>query len=324
MRSLFLALLLLAAPAQAQVTRAVTVYNGNTSLGLIGKLKFSSGVCASSAPGVVTCTVTATSIGNFSFSANVMDLASSGTMTLGSTNTTGIHFAGSGPYNLDGAAMLIDFSGGGPTIKAQGAYQLVLGGGATTSIKLALSIFAPSGTPGAQNGYSFTDDSATGMFHYIARGASSISWAINGTEVMALNPSLLVPSVVAGITGDVNFQGPVRHSAGGFGLTRTTQSATTYSPGLDGNNFPAQTVVWMTNVSARTVTIPTAASYQDGAVLIIVDAAGTAGSANVSVARSSSDTINGGTGTIAVVTANFAHTTCTGNGVSAWICGVNN
>lgn len=254
-RVIAIALLLFAGTARAQVTRAVTVYNGNTSLGLVGKLKFSSGVCSSTGASTVTCTITATSLGNFTFSGNVADLTSSGTMTLGSTNTTAIHFAGSGATSFDGAAAVIDFSGSGPTFGAQGGYPVVLGGGAAIA---------------------------------------------------------------------VNLTKPARLSGGGLALTRTTQANTTYSPGLDGNNYPAQTIVWMSNVAARTVTLPTAASYLNGAMLLLVDSAGTGLTANVSVAKSGSDTINGGSGNVAVVTLGFAHSTCISDGSAAWICGVNN
>lgn len=55
-RTLLLSLMLLAAgPALAQVSQGVTVYNAGSSLGLVGKLKFSTG-CVRTSSGVVTCT----------------------------------------------------------------------------------------------------------------------------------------------------------------------------------------------------------------------------------------------------------------------------
>lgn len=216
--------------------------------------------------------------------------------------------------------------GSGPIIDSSGAYDITLGN-AGQAVKFPGALRAGDGTPADPivSGYTFINDTGSGIIHYAARGPSSFSLLAGGVEVATvLNRSILMPPDVGSLTGYTSWDSPIKFTTGGHALTRTTQSGTTYAPDLDGNNLPKQTIVWMSNSSARTVTLPNASDYKDGALLILVDSAGTAGAANISVARSGSDTVNGGTTNKAVVTANFAHTTCIGDGTSAWICGVNN
>jgi hypothetical protein len=103
----------------------------------------------------------------------------------------------------------------------------------------------------------------------------------------------------------------------GFSAGRNAQSGTTYTTVATDYN------VLLSNTGARTVTLAAASAYPAGGIVRLWDTAGTGLTANISVARTGSDTINGGTGNVAVVTANSAIATCVSDGSSAWICAIN-
>lgn len=156
---------------------------------------------------------------------------------------------------------------------------------------------------------------------------NGISVTFGGTQYFLVSGdnsgTIYTPGTIAGLTGNINIQTPTQFSAG-LACGYTAQSGTTFTVNLDGNGKPARCVVRMTNAAARTVTLPTASSYTAGALVIVQDGNNNAGTNNISVARSGSDTINGGTGNVAVVTANSAKSMCIGDGSSAWVCGINN
>lgn len=183
---------------------------------------------------------------------------------------------------------------------------------------VASPILGPDGSAGAPT-YAFSNHTDTGMFWN-----SGVAFSVGGSQkALVTNSTFYTPGALNSLTGYQTVVDPTELGSG-LALAFTSQSGTTYSPGLDGNNFPNRVIVWLTNTLARAITMPTAASYTSGGVLLLVDAAGTGGAANITAVRSSTDTVNGGTGAAAVVTANYAHSTCISDGTSAWVCGVNN
>lgn len=96
------------------------------------------------------------------------------------------------------------------------------------------------------------------------------------------------------------------------------ESGTTYSA-----NATTDCQVGLTNTAARTVTLPAASTVTVGQYFELMDEAGTAGIANISAARSGSDTINGSASTLAVVKTNTKSSKCTAISSSAYFCTVN-
>lgn len=68
--------------------------------------------------------------------------------------------------------------------------------------------------------------------------------------------------------------------------------------------------------AARTITLPAAASYGIGRVLVIKDESGAAGTNNITAQRAGSDTIDGATSK--AISSNYGSLTLYCDGVSKW------
>lgn len=134
------------------------------------------------------------------------------------------------------------------------------------------------------------------------------------------------PAVIVDMEGNVTLT-PVNAYTGGISIlsigstvlnfkssqdTRNPQSGTTYTVlARDVNK-----VIALTNTAARAITMPAASTYQVGASFSIVDEAGTAAAANITMTRAGSDTINGAT--TSVISTNYGARTYYSNGSNAW------
>lgn len=93
---------------------------------------------------------------------------------------------------------------------------------------------------------------------------------------------------------------------------RNAQSGTTYTIVSSDRGK----MIGMTNTAARTITLIAASSFQPGDMLYIKDEAGTATTANVTINRAGSDTIDGATSV--TISLNYGGTTLYTNGSNAW------
>lgn len=152
-----------------------------------------------------------------------------------------------------------------------------------------------------------------------ANGSSAVQMVVNGTGIWNFGSTGLIPASDNTYTlGSTSTRVAGVFNSGAASCKYNLQTGTTYTA------TSADCIVAISNAAARTVTMPAANSVAAGGYLIISDANNNGGAQNVSVARAGSDTINGGTTNIAVVTANSAHSTCYSDGSSKWVCGVNN
>lgn len=146
-------------------------------------------------------------------------------------------------------------------------------------------------------------------------GSATVSIGSNVSVTGALVPSATNTYPLGGLSSQ-SWKG--LFNSANFGCGFNSQAGTTYTAVATDCN------VLLTNLNARTVTMPAATAVQPGAHLYIWDGNNNAGTNNVSVARAGTDTINGGTTNVAVVTANSGHSTCVSDGSSKWVCSVNN
>lgn len=118
--------------------------------------------------------------------------------------------------------------------------------------------------------------------------------------------------------GLINFRWKGLFNSANLSCGFNTQAGTTYTA--------VATDCWvsLTNAAAKTVTMPAANAVPAGAMVHLLDGAANASTQNISAARAGTDTINGGTTNVAVVTSNNAHSTCVSDGSSKWVCGINN
>jgi hypothetical protein len=105
------------------------------------------------------------------------------------------------------------------------------------------------------------------------------------------------------------------------------------SGGLTSSSTATSTIAATTAIEVltfggvRTATLPAANTVIAGGIILVADGApaATGAGGTISVARSGSDTINGGTGNVIVVTTANSHSTCIDvDSTSQWICGTNN
>jgi hypothetical protein len=144
-----------------------------------------------------------------------------------------------------------------------------------------------------------------------------IFFYIGGNAVSVLSSTRFLPNSNLGQSlGDQSVEWNGLFNGAGSSCGRKLQSGTTYA------TLATDCKIVMSNSAARTVTLTNANNLPAGGYYEIWDGDHTAGTASISVARSGSDTINGSASTVAVVTVNNGYSTCTSDGVSAWICNV--
>lgn len=145
------------------------------------------------------------------------------------------------------------------------------------------------------------------------RSTGEVRWTGNGGT-----PAWRTSADNVGTLGDLTHRWLGIFSNGPTSCKYNAQSGTTYTATTN------DCIVAISNAAARTVTLPAANTMPAGGTFFVFDTNNNAGANNISVARTGTDTINTGTTTIAVVTANSAHSTCVTDGSSKWTCGINN
>lgn len=97
---------------------------------------------------------------------------------------------------------------------------------------------------------------------------------------------------------------------GGLKFKRNAQTGTTYTVNS------ADVWVMLSNVAARAIALPPASNFQPGQFVIIKDTAGTAATANITITRAGTDTIDGAT--TVVISTNYGRAGLVSDGASAW------
>jgi hypothetical protein len=228
------------------------------------------------------------STGNFTFSANTMNLSGAAAMSIAPTTATSVSI---------GASSI------GTTIAGPSTFT-----GSTNTFT--------NGIVGSTTNMSYLDSSGSGVG--ISASLPQL-WVANipyyqwyTTYFIPLNISSLgLPSIPW--TGVYN-NGPM---SGGLVSASTATATIAASTAIEVATFGG----------ARTITLPAANTVIKGGIIMVVDGNPTAttGGGVISIARTGSDTINGGTSTITAVTIANAHSTCIDvDNTGAWICGLNN
>jgi hypothetical protein len=141
-------------------------------------------------------------------------------------------------------------------------------------------------------------------------GASLYSYGRLTVGHYGLQPQIDAKNSGTAALGQPTYRFDGLYNAGALTGNYVTASGTTY--GLSSKDY----FISMTNSAARTVSLVTADTAAEGQVIIIKDAAGTAGSANVTINRASSNTIDGATSY--VINTNYGSVSLISNGTNAW------
>lgn len=341
MKKIVLALsLFLVSLAHAQQLPPTVIYypNASTRLKLIGKLVMTGAgvVCdTTSNAGFVTCTVSGGgSTGNWTFSGNAADLTGAGALTLGNGTATSVAFTpaaislaantvmtgASSATNTVGEKIITNVADGSSSVGLSIDNTASLSSGKTLQLKTGgVEQWYWQGSTQEYQGASYWIKTNNGDGVFASSAAVWIS--ISGTSRYQFNLSALDFNAdnTYGL-GTLSHRAKGVFNSGALSCGYNTQSGTTYTTTANDCG------VWLTDTgsAAVTVTLLAAANYAPNARIELVDGANSAGTHNISVARSGSDTINGGSSTVAVVTSNSATSVCRTDGVSKWVCGINN
>lgn len=136
-----------------------------------------------------------------------------------------------------------------------------------------------------------------------AATSQKISFVTSGVERMAINVG---GATVLNSGSDAYTMPSTRATAAGQVLTDLAADGSLSWTTLDGYNAQSGTsymvltsdarkIIGLSNVAARTITLPAANSLPAGTTIWFKDEAGTAGSANITINRAGSDTIDGAT-----------------------------
>lgn len=192
-------------------------------------------------------------------------------------------------------------------------YGFVLASTITNAATLALSGAPVAGTNATiTNAYALWVQAGRAQFDGTINGLTLTANATGFSIAGGTTPKTLTMSNTLTFTGTDGSS--VAFGAGGtVGYCgRNPQSGTTYTVVAADRGK----VVGLTNAAARTVTLPAASSITSDGIVWLKDEAGTAGSANITVARTGADTIDGATSDL--IDTNYEARGYYSDGVSAW------
>ena len=134
---------------------------------------------------------------------------------------------------------------------------------------------------------------------------------LGNTYHLYLRPGTGVLKDAGGLHRFNNWSLPILTDSGGYG-GRNPQSGTTYTVQTTDEGL----IVGLSNVAARTITLPAANTMTPGQIVWIKDEAGTAATANVTINRAGADTIEGATSY--VLNVNYSSIGLYSNGTATW------
>lgn len=232
------------------------------------------------------------------------------TGTASATNTTGISLA---PNVADGASSVAFDVNCGTTLATAGASVARFRNNGTTLFTLDNTSF---GYPIILSGTTKLAIGTTSITAMKCDDSTGIDLLTGGTPRMNVSGAGVVPSADATYAlGSLSARWNGVFNTGPIGAKRNVQSGTTYT--VVASDF----LIALTNVAARTVQLPLASTFANGQWLMIRDDACTAGSANITVNRSGSDTfVIGTTGaTSLLLNSNGGVFWLVSDGVNKWI-----
>jgi hypothetical protein len=231
-----------------------------------------------------------------------------------STNTTAMTLT---PNVADGASSIALKVNNTAALSTAGAKLLSLQSNGVEQVGVTLGALNLVSSSFANFGFQNTNGSGA-----VGQGTSLWLYSANIATVEVLSGNYARPSADNGLSmGDRTVRWGNVYNGGSLGGRYNSQSGTTYSViAGTGNGTLGDHYVGLTNTAARTVTLPAANTCAAGQMFWIKDEACTAGTGNVTINRSSTDTIITTTtgNTSVVINTNGGKVGLVCDGVSKW------